>query len=129
MHMFTAIVKAHFQRVPMKKLLLPILVICGLLVGCANDFHYRVSDPSTCISTGSMNEEPREGRCTTDQANANRAYLFKQCKDFGGTTVLKKVGEGVLTVIIGIDCLMPDGSIKDLYGEKFEKDTGKKLSQ
>ncbi len=113
----------------MKKLLLPILVICGLLVGCANDLLYRVSDPNTCISTGGMNEAPREGRCTTEQANANRAYLFKQCKDFGGTTVLKKVGEGVLTVIIGIDCLMPDGSIKDVYGEKFEKDTGKKLSQ
>ena len=57
-------------------------------------------------------------------------YLFKQCKDYGGTPVLKKVGqEGVLTAIIGINCLMPDGSIKDIYGEKFEKDTGKKLSQ
>ncbi len=128
--MFTDIVKVHLQKLPMKKLLLPILVICGLLVGCANDLLYRVSDPNTCISTGGMNEAPREGRCTTEQANANRAYLFKQCKDFGGTPVLKKVGnEGVLTVIIGIDCLMPDGSIKDIYGEKFEKDTGKKLLQ
>jgi hypothetical protein len=128
--MFKAIFKAHFQTIPMKKLLLPILVICGFLFGCANDLHYRVSDPNTCISTGGINEAPREGRCTTEQANANRAYLFNQCKDFGGTPVLKKVGnEGVLTVIIGIDCLMPDGSIKDLYSEKFEKDTGKKLFQ
>jgi hypothetical protein len=29
-----------------------------------------------------------------------------------------------VTRIYGVDCLMPDGSIKDIYGEKFKRDTG-----
>jgi len=29
--------------------------------------------------------------------------------------------------ILGVNCLMPDGTIRDLYGEKFKETTGKEL--
>jgi hypothetical protein len=45
----------------------------------------------------------------------------------GGTPALRNFGTA-WTLILGIDCLMPDGSIKDLYGEKFTKETGENLS-
>lgn len=104
-------------------------IAASLLTGCANDITYHFEDPKTCIETRG-NQTNSGGSCTPDEAKVNRAYLFKQCKDSGGTPALRKIGtEGLFTVIMGIDCLMPDGEIKDVYGEKFEKDTGQKLSQ
>lgn len=98
-----------------------------LLAGCANDTTYRLEDPKTCIDARG-NQFNSEGSCTTDQAKVNRAALFKQCKDLGGTPSMRQV-IGAFIAILGVDCLMPDGEIKDIYGEKFEKDTGKKLYQ
>lgn len=108
--------------------LLP-LIFPFLLFGCANDITYRLEDPKTCIEVRG-NQTNSGGSCTPDQAKVNRAYLFRECKDLGGTPALRKLGtEGLFTTIMGIDCLMPDGSIKDVYGDKFEKDTGEKVFQ
>ena len=88
---------------------------------------YRLEDPKTCIDVRG-NQSNSGGSCTPDQVKVNRAALFKQCKDLGGTPSMRQM-MGMFTVILGVDCLMPDGEIKDIYGEKFEKDTGKQLYQ
>ena len=104
----------------MKKLALVLLV--GLISGCANDATYRMRDPKTCISTG-------VNGCTERQASINRVVFFEQCKALNGTPSLKYVDVNLApTLVMGFNCLLPDGSVRDLYAEKFEKDTGKKVS-
>ncbi len=112
-----------------KQTILIPLISLFLFFGCANDLTYHFEDPKSCIETrGSKTNDG--GSCTPDQAKVNRALLFKECKDLGGTPALRKAGtEGLFTVIMGVDCLLPDGEVKDVYGDKFEKDTGQKLSQ
>ena len=95
------------------------LIAIIFMAGCANDAVYRMHDPKTCISTGING-------CTDEQASKNRVELINQCKELNGTPSIKKIGE-VITVIMGFECLMPDGSVRDLYAEKFEKETGKKV--
>ena len=56
-----------------------------------------------------------------------RAKLFKQCKDLGGTPAIRSEENMLVYRIFGVQCLMPDGSIKDIYGEKFKRDTGQDL--
>ena len=98
-----------------------VCLILLTLFGCANDFEYRFVNPETCIE---VSKTPTT--CTEDQAKANRAKLFAECKAMNGTPAIRAHNPFV-TRIYGVDCLMPDGSIKDLYGEKFKRDTGQDL--
>jgi hypothetical protein len=106
----------------MKKLNTLLMIAMLSLAGCANDATYRMRDPKTCISTG-------VNGCTEKQASANRVVFFEQCKALYGTPSLKYVDVNLApSLVMGFNCLMPDGSVRDLYAEKFEKDTGKKVS-
>jgi hypothetical protein len=42
----------------------------------------------------------------------------------------KKFQNAVLgkELILGVNCLMPDGKIRDFYGENFKETTGKELN-
>lgn len=101
------------------------VILAGMLMlitGCANDATYRMRDPKTCISTGGNNG------CTEQQASKNRVLLIDQCKALNGTPSLRHIDVNLApTLVMGLDCLLPDGSVRDLYAEKFEKDTGKKV--
>jgi len=99
------------------------LITTLLLFGCVNDFSYRFENPDTCITVSKYSS----ASCTEDQAKVNRAKLFKQCKDLGGTPAIRSEENMLVYRIFGVQCLMPDGSIKDIYGEKFKRDTGQDL--
>jgi hypothetical protein len=96
-----------------------------ILSGCAADAGYRTDDPNTCISTPLT-----VSGCTESQASVNRAKFFAQCKSMDGTPSMRIFPGAVLgkELILGVNCLMPDGTIRDLYGEKFKETTGKELN-
>jgi len=99
-----------------------LVLISVLLLACANDATYRMRDPKTCISTGGS------AGCSEKQASANRVVLFEQCKSLNGTPSLRYIDANLApTLVMGFNCLLPDGSVRDLYAEKFEKETGKKV--
>lgn len=100
----------------MKKLFFIASVV--MLSGCANDIEYRYIDPNSCISTRDISSS-----CTEDQAKMNRSKLFDQCKKLGGVPNIKQPFPQS-QLFLGVNCLMPDGSVRDLYGEKFKQDTG-----
>ena len=102
----------------MKKILIVSFIFT--LTGCANDTAYRMRDKSTCISIGIAG-------CTEKEASANRVVFYAQCKSLNGTPSLRVI-DLAPTLVTGFNCLLPDGSVRDLYAEKFEKDTGMKLS-
>lgn len=105
----------------MKFKFLSLLLIPVLLLGCANDGQYRTYDPSSCITTNSQLNS-----CTDEQASVNRSRLFQQCKELGGTPQMRLFAA---RAVVGANCLMPNGQIRDLYAEKFQRDTGRELSQ
>jgi hypothetical protein len=103
-----------------------ILIPFVFIFGCANDREYRLYNPKTCITTLSSPDG-----CSEEQANLNRAKYFLNCKNTGGTPSLRTAPLTSLDgkqPILGINCLMPNGEIRDLYGEQFKKDTGEELS-
>lgn len=102
----------------MKKLTL--LVFIPILISCVADAGYRSTDPKTCITS-----TPLSNSCSEEEASLNRSKLFKQCKDLGGNPQLRLFHD---KIILGINCLMPTGEIRDLYKEKFKQDTGKSLN-
>ena len=108
----------------MKQYLILIFSAITLIGGCANDRDYRIFDPNTCITTSLTNSG-----CTEAEASANRAKFFAQCKNLGGTPSMRTFPSTAISKppILGVDCLMPDGQIRDLYGEKFKVDTGNDL--
>jgi hypothetical protein len=96
-----------------------------ILSGCASDgTGYRSVDPNTCITTPLISSG-----CTESQASVNRAKFFAQCKNMDGTPSMRTFPNASLgkEPILGVNCLMPDGTIRDLYGEKFKETTGKEL--
>jgi len=95
------------------------------IFGCANDREYRLYNPKTCITTPLSSDG-----CSEEQASSNRARYFSACKNMGGTPSIRTLPSTALgkQPILGIDCLMPNGAIRDLYGEQFKKDTGEELS-
>jgi hypothetical protein len=101
-----------------------VLVGTSILSGCANDAGYRSVDPSTCITTPLTNSG-----CTESQASLNRAKFFAQCKVMNGTPAMRTFPSTAIgkEPILGVNCLMPDGTIRDLYGEKFKETTGNEL--
>jgi hypothetical protein len=103
------------------RIIIAILVLA--LTGCVNDFSYRFENPDTCITVSKYSSTS----CTEDQAKANRQKLFKQCNDLGGTPAIRSEESMLVSRIYGVQCLMPDGGIKDIYGEKFKQDTGQDL--
>jgi hypothetical protein len=104
----------------MKKISL--VLLCLLIASCANDANYRMRDPKTCISTS-------HNGCTEAQASANRVSLIEECRALNGTPSIKYVDVSLApALVMGFQCLLPDGTVRDLYAEKFENDTGKKVS-
>ena len=101
-----------------------ICIVIILLSGCVNDGSYRSFDPKTCITTPLTNSG-----CTEVEASTNRAKFFDQCKNLGGTPSMRTFPSNAIgkQPILGVDCLTPDGQIRDLYGEKFKVDTGNDL--